>query len=192
MKKLKKILITCTFIMSIFCFCCIPVKADTDGTELNVLAPSKLEIQLGQDWSGVQFQLKTDVGLYPEEITVGEDGVLRLEIGGSSTYILTCLNSEVAAPSPDQTDCTPVSEDSDDAETTPSESETAEESVTVDEREDAAATNGNTGTVAGIPITHLLLFCGGLLISVGTLIAIRVISNKKREVYEYDDDEEDE
>ena len=121
MKKLKKILITCTFIMSIFCFCCIPVKADTDGTELNVLAPSKLEIQLGQDWSGVQFQLKTDVGLYPEEITVGEDGVLRLEIGGSSTYILTCLNSEVAAPSPDQTDCTPVSEDSDDAETTPSE-----------------------------------------------------------------------
>ncbi|MBQ8233419.1 MAG: hypothetical protein IJZ34_16050 [Lachnospiraceae bacterium] len=188
MKKLKKILITCTFIMSIFCFCCIPVKADTDGTELNILEPSKLEIQLGQDWSGVQFQLKTDVGLYPEEITVGEDGVLRLEIGGSSTYILICLNSEVAAPSPDQTDSTPVLEDSDDAETDPSESETAEESVT----EDAATTNGNTGTVAGIPIMHLLLFCGGLLISVGTLIAIRVISNKKRDVYEYDDDEEDE
>ena len=46
--------------------------------------------------------------------------------------------------------------------------------------------------VAGIPITHLLLFCGGLLLSVGTLIGIRVISNKKKELYEYDDDEEDE
>ena len=191
MNKIKRILFACSLLACFFCMFSIPVSADTDGTELNVLEPSKLEIQLGADWHGVQFQLKTDVGLYPEKITVGEDGVLRLEIGGSNTYILTCLNSEVAAPSPSQIDSKPVSEDSDDAETTPSESETAEESVIEDEREDAAATNGNTGTVAGIPITHLLLFCGGLLISVGTLIAIRVISNKKSEIYEYDDDEED-
>ena len=61
----------------------------TDGTEMQVLQPQQLEIQLGSNWAGVEFQLKTDAGLYPGTISVGEDGVLRLEIGGSSTYTLT-------------------------------------------------------------------------------------------------------
>ncbi len=192
MIKIKKILFACSLIACLFGLSGIPVSADTDGTELNVLEPSKLEIQLGYDWSGVQFQLKTDVGVYPEEIEVGEDGVLRLEIGGSSTYVLTCLNSKLAAPSPGQIDSIPVSEDSDDAEMIPSESKTAKESTAEGVGEDVEALKEKTGTVAGIPITHLLLFGGGLLVSVGTLIAIRVISNKKRDLYEYDDDEEDE
>ena len=178
--------------MCFFCLSYIPVYADTDGTELNVLEPSNLEIQLGSDWSGVQFQLKTDVGVYPEEIAVGDDGVLRLEIGGSSTYILSCLYSEIDAPVPGRIDSTPVSGDSDEDETASEGTETAEESASTEEGENEPAESGNTGMVAGIPITHLLLFCGGLLLSVGTLIGIRVISNKKKELYEYDDDEEDE
>lgn len=192
MKKLKRMLVACSFIMVFFCLSYIPVNADTDGTELNVLEPSKLEIQLGTDWSGVQFQLKTDVGVYPEEIAVGEDGVLRLEIGGSSTYILSCLYSEIDAPVPGRIDSTPVSGDSDEDETASADTEAAEESASTEEGENEPAESGNTGMVAGIPITHLLLFCGGLLLSVGTLIGIRVISNKKKELYEYDDDEEDE
>ena len=91
MKMMKKLLFACSFVICFLYLYTMPVSADTDGTELNLLEPSKLEIQLGNDWSGVQFQLKTDVGVYPEEIEVGEDGVLRLEIGGSSTYVLTCL-----------------------------------------------------------------------------------------------------
>ena len=88
---MKKLLFACSFVICFLNLYTMSVSADTDGTELNLLEPSKLEIQLGNDWSGVQFQLKTDVGVYPEEIEVGEDGVLRLEIGGSSTYVLTCL-----------------------------------------------------------------------------------------------------
>ena len=38
---------------------------DTDGTELQVAQPVVLQIQLGQQWSGTEFQLKTNAGLYP-------------------------------------------------------------------------------------------------------------------------------
>lgn len=61
----------------------IPVYADTDGTELQVVEPQKLEIQLGQSWAGVEFTLKTDAGMYPNAIPVDETGVLKLEIGGA-------------------------------------------------------------------------------------------------------------
>ena len=75
---------------------CSPIAyADTDGTEIQVVQPEQLEIQLGPAWTGVEFQLQTDAGLYPEPISVGEDGILRLEIGGSSRYVLSCLSSPV-------------------------------------------------------------------------------------------------
>ena len=78
----------------------------TDGTELQVAEPASLEIQLGAEWAGVEFELKTDAGMYPGDVVVGEDGVLRLEIGGSKSYILTCMNSSVAVPDPEQAPAT--------------------------------------------------------------------------------------
>lgn len=33
-------------------------KDGTDGTELQVMEPEKLEVQLGVDWAGTEFQLK--------------------------------------------------------------------------------------------------------------------------------------
>ena len=66
---------------------------DTDGTELQVAQPVILQIQLGQQWAGTEFQLKTNAGLYPGTITVGQDGILRRELGSSGTYILSCVNS---------------------------------------------------------------------------------------------------
>lgn len=68
---------------------------DTDGTELQVAQPVVLQIQLGQQWAGTEFQLKTNAGLYPGTITVGQDGILRTELGSSGTYILSCVNSGV-------------------------------------------------------------------------------------------------
>lgn len=62
----------------------------TDGTELQVAEPASLEIQLGADWAGVEFELKTDAGMYPGDVVVGDDGVLRLEIGGSKSYSFDC------------------------------------------------------------------------------------------------------
>ena len=72
----------------------------TDGTEMQVMEAEQLEVQLGKEWTGREFQLKTDAGLYPGTITVGEDGVLRTELGGSSRYILTCMITE----NPDDTE----------------------------------------------------------------------------------------
>ena len=85
-------------ILSLLCILCVPVtpvyavQQGTDGSELQVVKAEQLEIQLGTAWSGVEFQLKTDAGVYPGAVKVGTDGVLRLEIGGSSRYILTCMN----------------------------------------------------------------------------------------------------
>ena len=96
-------------ILSLLCILCVPVtpvyavKQGTDGSELQVVKAEQLEIQLGTAWSGVEFQLKTDAGVYPGAVKVGTDGVLRLEIGGSSRYILTCMNSSTSIPEPEDT-----------------------------------------------------------------------------------------
>ena len=73
---------------------------DTDGTELQVAQPVILEVQLGPQWAGVEFQLKTDVGLYPGTIAVGQDGILRTELGNSGSYVLSCLTLNAAVPAP--------------------------------------------------------------------------------------------
>ncbi len=70
-----------------------PAFADTDGSEIQVVSPSYLEVQLGPAFAGTEFQFRTDTGIYPGLIQVGEDGVLRLEIGGSSHYILSSFGT---------------------------------------------------------------------------------------------------
>ena len=72
----------------------ISVSAENQGTEIQVMEAEQLEMQLGKEWAGKEFQLKTDADLYPGTITVGEDGVLRTELGGSTRYILTCMLTE--------------------------------------------------------------------------------------------------
>ena len=69
-----------------------PAFADTDGSEIQVVSPSYLEVPLGPAFAGTEFQFRTDTGIYPGLIQVGEDGVLCLEIGGSSHYILSCVS----------------------------------------------------------------------------------------------------
>ena len=103
--KLKKRIIPlflCLF-FAIGMFTSMPayaVSQGTDGDELQVLDASELEIQLGTDWAGVGFVLRTDAGVYPGPVYVGSDGVLRLEIGGSTQYILSCMQSDIQVPEP--------------------------------------------------------------------------------------------
>lgn len=145
----------------------------TDGTELQVAEPASLEIQLGTDWAGVEFELKTDAGVYPGDVIVGEDGVLRLEIGGSKSYILTCMSSSVAVPDPEQAPAT-----------------TEESSESSAEETETAAAEENT--IAGIPTMHLILFGGGMVIAIGTLVGLYVVKRRKQSNPQYqDDDEED-
>lgn len=142
----------------------------TDGTELQVAEPASLEIQLGADWAGVEFELKTDAGMYPGDVVVGEDGILRLEIGGSKSYILTCMNSSVQVPDPEQAPATEEASENGSAETTQTEE----------------------NTVAGIPVMHLILFGGGMAIAIGALIGLYVIKRRKQLNPQYQDDDEEE
>ena len=144
----------------------------TDGTELQVAEPASLEIQLGAEWAGVEFELKTDAGMYPGDVVVGDDGVLRLEIGGSKSYILTCMNSSVAVPDPEQA---------------PATTEESSESR-VENTENTSAEN----TVAGIPVMHLILFGGGMAIAIGALVGLYIVKRRKQLNPQYQDDDEEE
>ena len=154
--------------------------ADTDGTELQVAEPSQLTIQLGPDWAGVEFQLRTDAGVYPGTVMVDKSGVLSLEIGGSSTYELSCLGSPQAAPTPEpEPSKAPESEP---AETEPATTSADTVTPTPDEAVDAL-------TVYGIPVVHLAVFGGGLLVAIVLLIALRFSRRRRRRWDEYDEDD---
>lgn len=171
-KTLKSVFL----LLAMVCVLCFPVQVSaetqqgTDGDELQVLEAEQLEIQLGADWAGVEFELKTDAGMYPGDVVVGEDGILRLEIGGSKSYILTCMNSSVQVPDPEQAPATEEASENDSAGTTQTEESTA----------------------AGIPTMHLILFGGGMAIAIGTLIGLYVIKRCKQLNPQYQDDDEEE
>lgn len=177
----------------------------TDGTEIQVMEAEQLEVQLGTEWAGKEFQLKTDAGLYPGTITVGEDGVLRTELGGSTRYILTCMLTE----NPDDTEQAlatgnDLSKDTADAldqegemESQSGESAAGETGVQQTVLADASTGPAEKGegtekTVAGIPIKHLVLFSAGMVVAVGSLIAIHIVQKRREEQDEYDEEDYDE
>lgn len=176
----------------------------TDGTEIQVMEAEQLEVQLGKEWAGREFQLKTDAGLYPGTITVGDDGVLRTELGGSTHYILTCMitgnqdNTEQAPAAGNGLDSAdaPVQEgkmESGFGENAPG--ETKQMTPTDASTGPAVKEGGDGNTVVGIPIRHLVLFLVGLVAAVGGLIAIHIVQKRREEMdgYEEEDyDEEDE
>lgn len=173
-KTIKSILLC----VAMLCILCFPVQVlaetqqGTTSDELQLMEAEKLEIQLGTEWAGVEFQLKTDAGLYPGTVKVGQDGVLRMEIGGSKSYILTCMNSAVKVPEVTQAPATTET----DSEQNNSETDSAEE---------------GSATVAGIPVLHIVLFAGGMVVAIGALIAMHVVKRcrENEPVYDEDDDE---
>ena len=199
---IRKSILLVLSLVSILCFQVSPVYADTDGTEMQVVQAENLEIQLGPDWAGVEFELKTDAGLYPGTIAVGEDGVLRLEIGGSSSYVLSCMNSSVAIPDPDQAPATTGDEitdpgqektdadegaETDDA-STPENTESEGSNNAPSDDSQTVADDQNENTVAGIPVMNIVLFGGGLVLAVGALVGMKLVARRKAEDADYDDD----
>ena len=180
-------------VLALMCILTFPIGVSaasqgTNGDEMQVATPEKLEIHLGQEWAGVTFELTTDYGKYPDPIPVGEDGVLRLEIGGSSSYVLSCLSSETEAPAPSETSP---------SENAPSESTPAEDAtVSKDELEDIedvtpTKPTEEDGKVAGIPVSHIIMFGGGLLVAVGALIGINYFQKRRANASnEYDENDE--
>lgn len=196
--KLKKRLYTMVLSMVLMLTVLVPqtvfATGGTDGTELQVMEAEQLEIQLGIDWAGVEFELKTDAGMYPGTIVVGEDGVLRLEIGGSKSYVLSCLNSAVSVPNPTQA---PVTEEAD---STGSTAEETEANVNEPPNETAVSEPMNTetgisendgNTIAGIPVAHLIMFVVGILIAVGVLIGMHYMSRKNAVDADYEEEDDE-
>ena len=156
---------------------------------MHILEPEQLEIQLGSDWAGVEFQLKTDTGLYPGTIPVGEDGVLRLEIGGSSTYILTCLNSSTPSPDaghdPAAVESDPETGSLSDSETEPNSE--AEHSETAD----LLSPTEKPNAIAGIPVLHIALFGAVLLIAIAALVGMHLASRRHAVDAECEEEDDD-
>lgn len=91
MKKVMTLILTT---MVLFCFA-LPVFAEdlpnqgVEGDVIQVLEPEKLEIHLGKEFANQGFKLKLDYGEFPNTVYADENGVLQLEVGGSSEYIIT-------------------------------------------------------------------------------------------------------
>lgn len=204
MKKKVRWLLGTVLALSLCLVMLFPVPASaaegTDGTEMQVIQPEQLAIQLGADWAGVEFELKTDAGMYPGTIPVGEDGMLRLEIGGSSSYTLTCLNSATPAPDPAETQVPATNGESKEQTEPDTKAEQELEVSAADEAESAAdaeteisveKADEQENTVAGIPILHLVLFGGGLVLAVASLIVMQVMKRRNAVDAEYEEDEDE-
>ena len=182
-------------ILAMVCLLCFPVPASaasqgTDGTELEVIQPQNLEIQLGEAWAGVEFELKTDAGMYPGVIIVGEDGILRLEIGGSENYILSCLNSSVDIPIPGETaPAEEVTEPVADASEETDPAAETEEAETVPS--ESLPEETQEGTLGGIPVKHLVLFGGGLILAIGALVGINFYQKRSGTSAGSEDDDDE-
>ena len=161
----------------------------------------KLILQLGPSWAGVEFELSTDMGKYPGTIVVGDNGVLTLELADSSTYKLSCLNSKVQAPEPQQTETVTVDGFIPKEQTIPVATPTLQEQAETQQDELQPSSDGNdpaeqgtpnnssgaTTNTQGIPTIQLVLFIGGVVLCVGGLIVMRIL--KKRCEYEDEDDD---
>ena len=156
----------------------------TDGTEMQLMQPVLLEIRLGQEWVGAQFTLVTDVGQYPGVVTVAQDGTLRMEIGGSQSYVLKLVGMGNALP---ETTALPSGEAAPEPEIAPAEGETEGEQAaegTSDEETGGADTDGV------IPIFPIVLFGAGLLIAGGVLIVMKVLAKRQASGDDEDDDDD--
>ena len=205
-----KIIKAVSVVAAMACLLCFPVKASataqqgTNGTELEVVQAQQLEMQLGQAWTGVEFQLRTDAGKYPDPIPVGEDGVLRVEIGGSENYLLTCLASQVEVPSPEDLEAV---EETADSEATIAEGTEATEAETIEATEESQAVTEGTDApevtvdvtdpeaqnepamIGNVPVAHVVIFVCGLVIAIALLVFMQMYQKNRQAADAEEDDD---
>ena len=181
----------------------IPASADTGESTLQISGePAKLVIQLGPGWAGTRFELRTDAGMYPEPVVVSANGLLQMDLGGSKTYTLSCLqvtpqSNSAAAPAtnaPPAAGTTPAA-----ADPTPA-TNTATPTTDVDlDAFLAGLTEPGIDVPAeqpapqeepvseGVPIKHILIFGGGIIAAIAALIILSRLKKRRAD----DDEEED-
>lgn len=157
---------------------CPAALADTDGTEPQITRqPDQLVLQLGARWAGVEFELRTDAGIFPAPVVVDSSGVLRMDLGGSTTYTLSCVESTVPIPDP--------------APPATGQEQTPEDSPSSTTKQPSTSPTP-TATQQGIPTTHLLLFLAAVVVGIGCLVAFFIARRRRQtEETEWDEDEDE-
>lgn len=152
---------------------CPAALADTDGTEPKITnQPDQLVLQLGARWAGVEFELRTDAGVFPAPVVVDESGILRMDLGGSTTYTLSCLESTVPIPDPEPAQTEP---------TTPGEAPIPSPDPSEPDSQQRI-----------IPPLPLAIFLVGLAAAVGGLVAMHIVKKRREADYDEWDDEDEE
>jgi len=156
--------------MAVFACLLSPVAyADADSSEIQITnQPDKLIIQLGTQWAGVEFELKTDAGVFPVPIIVDASGILQMDLGGSKSYILSCLSSPTDILVPEHIIVSP----------TPAPSSEAHDTQEQDDEE-------NTD----MPVMQIVMFIAGLTLAVFGLLVIRYFKRRRDMDYYADDDD---
>ena len=146
--------------------------ADTDANTPHITQqPDQLILQLGARWAGVEFELRTDAGVFPVPVVVDESGILSVELGGSSTYTLSCIDSSIPIPDPEPVD--PETQSPGNAPSAPAQSSGSN------------APAGNTRNIAPI-----VFFIAALALAVVGLVAL--ILSRRRSYSRFGDwDDED-
>ena len=155
--------------------------ADTDANTPQITQqPDQLVLQLGARWAGVEFELRTDAGVFPVPVVVDESGILRMDLGGSTTYTLSCINSTVPIPDPS-------AEQVPDTQQQPDSSAQQPSGQVQQPQEQVPA-----GEPAGVPIAPMVVFFVGLACGIGGLVAL-YLAKRRRQQADYDEwAEEDE
>lgn len=217
MKRKGKKMVLCTLaaaalsILASASYRSLPAAAEkqgTDGNEVQVAEPEELKIRLGQEWAGTVFLLETDAGKYPGTITVGEDGVLWTQIGGSRHYLLSVKGTGESGREQEAGDHegeTGETEESgiedgaaaeDGADPRDDVRGQEAEAVSAGAVSGAATDAGNRSAGKGtksrtdIPRKTLVLFVAGMAAAVGGLIALHFVQKRESGPEEYDDEDE--
>ena len=180
--------------------------ADTEPTKSTI--PDRLEIQLGTAWAGIEFRLETDAGVYPGTGAVGADGILRMDIGGSTVYKLSCLSTPqlIAAPAVSSSSsaegqgalgtenpASPTADPSEQVQMVVITTEGVSDPMPYPGNPNAPQATDAAQTPAqeqnGIPPLQLVLFIGGIVLCVGGLVVLQIL--KRRRETEQDDEDED-
>ena len=151
-----------------------------NGELMYTQQPDQLVLQLGTRWAGVEFELRTDAGVFPAPIIVDETGVLTMDLGGSTTYTLSCINSTVPIPDP-------PAEQVPDTQQPPDSSAQQPSGQVQQPQEQVPAVEP-----ADVPIAPMVVFFVGLACGIGGLVAL-YFAKRRRQQADYDEwAEEDE
>lgn len=158
--------------------------ADTgDNTPKITQQPDQLVLQLGTRWAGVEFELRTDAGVFPAPVVVDESGVLRMDLGGSTTYTLSCIESSVPIPGP-------AAGEMPNNELVPPANDVPVQQPT--QPVDTEPAPAPAPSQQSIPLAPLVVFLMGLAAVGGGMTAFVILKRRQQEDYDEwaDDDEE--